>query len=92
MRDKHVKTFASPELAKGIFGLYLGDKVRFCPPMDVGVSWLVGSLQVHADRCPSRQSEPHHKNRLTSTYPDPPQAISPEAKAGFATLTPELVK
>jgi hypothetical protein len=28
VRDKHVKTFASPELAKGIFGLYLGSKVN----------------------------------------------------------------
>ncbi len=28
VRDKHVKTFASPELAKGLFSLYLGPKVR----------------------------------------------------------------
>jgi hypothetical protein len=43
VRDKHVKTFASPELAKGIFGLYLGDKVRFCPSvMSIGRGIMVG--------------------------------------------------
>lgn len=35
VRDKLVKTFASPELAKGIFSLYVGPKASAITPQDM---------------------------------------------------------
>jgi len=96
VRDKHVKTFASPELAKGLFSLYLGPKVRVAVRVCVyrlgGASRPAGRAVFH--RTSGRLMD-HHRvqaSLLTPTQRMLAQAISPEAKKGFATLAPELLK